>query len=203
MSITRSYRICTVWCSTEFSNNHSLAILCLSSIRGNRNLKTCHDFRRNRSLSLFGRYSAVDVTDLLAITDPFFIGFVFLHTWFQSHQLHVVYLTLCFPSRPCRRLFVCMFVGYVLVRDGVLYPLLFIMYFGFGVLLRAIKLLHLYQVWFSCAWLPFPNVHKNIWMSDGTERHRQDAVDGIEYSIYIQYEMSNVGYVNIILSSIV
>ena len=37
-------------------------------------------------------------------------------------------------------------------------------------------------------------------MSDGTERHRQDAVDGIEYSIY---EMSNVGYVNIILSGIV
>ena len=33
-------------------------------------------------------------------------------------------------------------------------------------------------------------------MSDGTERHRQDAVDGIEYSIYT-YEMSNVGYVNI------
>ena len=31
-------------------------------------------------------------------------------------------------------------------------------------------------------------------MSDGTERHRQDAVDGIEYSI--TYEMSNVGYVN-------
>jgi hypothetical protein len=28
-------------------------------------------------------------------------------------------------------------------------------------------------------------------------RHRQDAVDGIEYSIYT-YEMSNVGYVNII-----
>ena len=38
-------------------------------------------------------------------------------------------------------------------------------------------------------------------MSDGTERPRQDAVDGIEYSIYI-YEMSYVGYVNI-LSGIV
>ena len=34
------------------------------------------------------------------------------------------------------------------------------------------------------------------------ERHRQDAVDGIEYSIYT-YEMNNVGYVNIILGSIV
>jgi hypothetical protein len=33
-------------------------------------------------------------------------------------------------------------------------------------------------------------------MSDGTEWHRQDAVDGIEYSVYT-YEMSNVGYVNI------
>ena len=28
-----------------------------------------------------------------------------------------------------------------------------------------------------------------------TERHRQDAVEGIEYSI--DYEMSSVGYVNI------
>ena len=35
------------------------------------------------------------------------------------------------------------------------------------------------------------------------ERHRQDAVDGIEYSIYSTYEMSNGGYVNIILSGIV
>ena len=29
------------------------------------------------------------------------------------------------------------------------------------------------------------------------ELHRQDAVDGIEYSVYT-YEMSNVGYANII-----
>ena len=36
-------------------------------------------------------------------------------------------------------------------------------------------------------------------MSDGTERHRQDAVDGIEYSIYIW----DVGYVNILKSGIV
>ena len=35
-------------------------------------------------------------------------------------------------------------------------------------------------------------------MSDGTERHRQDGVDGIEYSIYCTYEMSNVGHENII-----
>ena len=34
-------------------------------------------------------------------------------------------------------------------------------------------------------------------MSD-CERHRQGAIDGIRYSIYIQYEMSNVRYVNII-----
>ena len=30
-----------------------------------------------------------------------------------------------------------------------------------------------------------------------TERHRQDAIDGIKYSIYT-YEMSNSRYVNII-----
>ena len=69
---------------------------------------------RRWSLSLFWRCSAVDFTDLLAITDPFFIFhwfcLVFLHTWFQSHQLHVVFLTLCFPSCSGRRLFVCMFV---------------------------------------------------------------------------------------------
>ena len=57
----------------------------------------CHDFRRSWSLSLFGRCSAVDVTNLLAIADPLFIFhwfcLVFHHTWLQFHQLHVVYLT--------------------------------------------------------------------------------------------------------------
>ena len=82
---------------------------------------------------LFGRCSAVDVTGLLAIIDPFFIFhwfcLVFLHNWFQSHSLHVVYLTLCFPACPCQRWFVCIFVYYVLVRDGFLYPLLFYLVF--------------------------------------------------------------------------
>jgi hypothetical protein len=31
-----------------------------------------------------------------------------------------------------------------------------------------------------------------------TERHRQDAIDGMKYSIYCTYEMSNARYVNII-----
>ena len=115
----------------------------------------CHDFRRSRSLSLFGQCSAVDVTNLLVITDPFFIFhlfcIVFLHTWFQSHQLHVVYLTLFFPSCPCRRLFDCMFVYYVLVCDG------FYTHFHYFVILvlefceALIKKLCLYQVRFSCA----------------------------------------------------
>ena len=70
----------------------------------------CHDFCRSRCISLFGRCSGVDVNGLLAIIDPVFIfhwfSLVFLHTWFQSHALPVVYLTLCFPSCPCQRLFV-------------------------------------------------------------------------------------------------
>jgi hypothetical protein len=51
--------------------------------------------------SLFGRCSAVNVTGLLAIIDPCLIFhwfcLVFLHTWFPSHPLIVVYLTHCFP----------------------------------------------------------------------------------------------------------
>ena len=70
----------------------------------------CHDFCRSQCLSLFRQCSAVDVTGLLAIIDPFIMFhwfcLVFLHTWFQSHSLPVVYLTLCFPSCPCQRLFV-------------------------------------------------------------------------------------------------
>ena len=49
-----------------------------------------------------GGVRAVEVTDLLAIADPLFIFLwfclVLYHTWFQSHSLHVVYLTLCSPS---------------------------------------------------------------------------------------------------------
>ncbi|XP_071253033.1 neural cell adhesion molecule 1-B-like isoform X3 [Salvelinus alpinus] len=42
----------------------------------------CHDFRRSRLLSLFGRRSAIDVTGFLAIAAPFLISicFVFFHT---------------------------------------------------------------------------------------------------------------------------
>ena len=62
----------------------------------------CHDFLQSWSLSLFGQHSAVEVTDFLAIADPLFIFLwfclVLYHTWFQSHSLHVVYLTLCSPS---------------------------------------------------------------------------------------------------------
>jgi hypothetical protein len=31
-----------------------------------------------------------------------------------------------------------------------------------------------------------------------TEPHRQDAIDGIKYSIYCTYEMSNARYANIV-----
>ena len=37
----------------------------------------CHEFRRSRSLSLFGRRSAVDFTGLLAIADSLFIFHLF------------------------------------------------------------------------------------------------------------------------------
>jgi hypothetical protein len=61
----------------------------------------CHDFRRSRVLSLFGRRSVVCVACLLAIIDPLFIFHVFClvfpHTWFQFPQSFVVYLTLCSP----------------------------------------------------------------------------------------------------------
>jgi hypothetical protein len=96
----------------------------------------CHDFCRSRSFSLFRRCSAVDVTVLLAITDPFFIFhlfcLVFLHTCFQC-----VFNPL-FPLMSLSEI-VCMFVYYVLVRDRFLYPLLFMLYFGFGVLLSLLN----------------------------------------------------------------
>ena len=61
----------------------------------------CHDFRRSRSLSLFGRRSA--------IADPLFIFHLFCLCF--THlvlipQLHVHYLTLCFPRGFCACLFV-------------------------------------------------------------------------------------------------
>ena len=43
--------------------------------------------------------------------------------------------------------------------------------------------------WHSLKWLVIHVLHK-------------DAVDDIEYSIYVTYEMNNVVYVNIILSRI-
>ena len=77
----------------------------------------CHDFYRSRCLSLFGRCSAVNVTGLLAIIDPFFIFhwfcLVFPHTCFQLNSLPVVSLTLCLPSCLCQRLFCqCSFMLY-------------------------------------------------------------------------------------------
>ena len=78
-----------------------------------REPRICHDFHRSRSLSLFGRCLAVDVTDLLAITDTFFIFhwfcLVFLHTWFRSHQLHIVYLNPLFPITSLSGI-VCLYV---------------------------------------------------------------------------------------------
>ena len=70
----------------------------------------CHDFYRSRFLSLFGRCSVVDVTDLLAIADPFFIFHLFCLVF------PLVYLTLCSPH---------VFVWYCLFVSGarrVLYP---------------------------------------------------------------------------------
>ena len=72
------------------------------------------------------------VFSLLAIIDPFLIFhwfcLVFLHTWFQSHSLHVVYLTLCFPSCPYQRLFVvCRCVICSGVRR-VLHPIMLFLY---------------------------------------------------------------------------
>ena len=106
----------------------------------------CHDFYRSRCLSLFGRCSAVAVTGLLAIIDPCLIFhwfcLVFLHTWFQSHSLIVVYLTLCFPSCPCQILFIVMLVIYGLVGDGFLCPRLVYYILWFWSLFYVIKLLH-------------------------------------------------------------
>ena len=35
-----------------------------------------------------------------------------------------------------------------------------------------------------------------------TDRYRQDAIDGIKYSVYCPYEMSSARYVNIIKVSL-
>ena len=72
----------------------------------------CHDFPWSRSLSLFGRRSAVDVTGLLAIADPLFIFHLFclcLIHLVRIPQLLVHYL----PSVPP-----CLFVSDCLLYCG-------------------------------------------------------------------------------------
>ena len=58
-----------------------------------------------RSVSLYGRRSAVEVTSLLAIADPSFIFhwfcLYFLHPWFSLSNYSFMYLTLCFPHVCC------------------------------------------------------------------------------------------------------
>ena len=106
-------------------------------------------------------------TGLLAITDPFLIFhcfcLVFLHTWFQSHQLHVVYLTLCFPSCPCRRLFVCLFVCDVHVLcwcvTGFVPTFVILYILVFGVLSIFIKQLRFYKVCSPAPDFPATNTH--------------------------------------------
>ena len=74
-----------------------------------------------------GRCSAFEVTGLLAIIDPFFIFhwfcLVFPHTCFQSHSLPVVYLTLCFPSCLCQRLFIVSVVFFCIGARRVFVPI--------------------------------------------------------------------------------
>ena len=88
----------------------------------------CHDFYQSRSLSLFWRCSAVDVTGLLALIDPFFIFYwfclVFLHTWFRSHSLLCCVFNPLFPLMSLSELVVTL-VFYGLVRDGFLFPHVF------------------------------------------------------------------------------
>ena len=72
--------------------------------QGEGGVLSCHDFRRSRSLSLFGRRSAVDVTGLLAISDPLFIlhmSCLCLTHLVSIPQLPVHYLTLCSPMFVC------------------------------------------------------------------------------------------------------
>ena len=125
----------------------------------------CHDFSRSRSLSLFGWCSAVDVTGLLAITDPFFIFhwfcLVFLHTWFQSHQLRVVYLTHCFPSNvpvgDC--LFVCDVHVLCWCATGFVPTCYFVHLSCFGVLSVFFKQLRLCHVRPPAPDFPATNTH--------------------------------------------
>ena len=74
-----------------------------------KNQAMCHNFCRSRFLSLFGRCSAVDVTGLLAIADPFFMFhlfcLVFTLTWFQIPN-YMLYIFPLFPPCPCRELFI-------------------------------------------------------------------------------------------------
>jgi hypothetical protein len=69
----------------------------------------CHD-RQSRSLSLFGRRSAVDLTGLVVIADPLFIFHLLclcLTHLVSIPQLLVHYLTLCFPMFVCDCLLYC------------------------------------------------------------------------------------------------
>jgi hypothetical protein len=62
--------------------------------------KGCHDFRQSRSLPLFRRRSALDITGLLATADPLFIFHSFclsLTHLVSLTQLPVYYLILCSP----------------------------------------------------------------------------------------------------------
>ena len=66
--------------------------------------RMCHDFRRSRLLSLFGRRSAVDVTGFLAIAAPFFIDLFVLSCFAHLvciSQPHCMHLFLCSPSCLC------------------------------------------------------------------------------------------------------
>jgi hypothetical protein len=78
-------------------------------------LGMCHDFRRSWSLSLFRQRSAVDVNGLLAIANSLFIFHLFCLCFthlVSIPQLHVHYLTLCFPHGFCAWLFYVCSVHY-------------------------------------------------------------------------------------------
>uniref|UniRef100_A0A8K9UM89 Integrase catalytic domain-containing protein n=1 Tax=Oncorhynchus mykiss TaxID=8022 RepID=A0A8K9UM89_ONCMY len=87
--------------------------------RGRRRLAAgacayCHDFRRSRVLSLFGRCSAVGVAGLLAIVDPLFI-FHFVLSCFSTHLVSIPSFTCCvfnslFPPCLCVGLFIVVLV---------------------------------------------------------------------------------------------
>ena len=98
----------TYWYQSSFTRSPFLSkatvyncfilILCFSR---------CHDFRRSRSLSSFGRRSTVDVTGFLA--NPLFIFHLFcvcITHLASLNQWLVYYLTLCSPCCVCEWLFI-------------------------------------------------------------------------------------------------